>query len=291
MNLGQLGIWSGELRFLRDRALAHDAAAELNELGFRTLWIPGGTGTGLPLLEVAAGLLDVTRDATIATGILSIWVQGPQSTARQQLELRSRYPGRFLLGLGTSHPELVDEATRARLAKPRTAMIDFLDAIDAATAHDLSGERVIAALRPRMLELARERTLGAHPYFVTPQHTRTAREVLGPDAILAPEQAVVLETDPERARDIARAHMKVYLGLPNYTGNLLAQGFAEHDLSDGGSDRLVDGVVAWGDEVAVTARVREHLDAGADHVALQVLSGRRGEVPIEEWRRIAEALL
>jgi probable F420-dependent oxidoreductase len=290
MNLGRVGIWSGELRFLRDRGAAQDAAAELDELGFRTLWIPGGTGTGLPLMDVAAGLLDATRAATIATGILSIWVQDAQRTAGEQEELRARHPGRFLLGLGISHPELVGDEARALLARPRTAMIRYLDELDAAATHDLSGERVLAALRPRMLELARERALGSHPYFVPPAHTAAAREALGPDALLAPEQAIVLETDPSRAREIARAHMEVYLGLPNYTGNLLAHGFTEDDLAGGGSDRLVDGVVAWGDEVAVIARVREHVDAGADHVAVQVLSGRRGEVPLPEWRRIAEAL-
>jgi probable F420-dependent oxidoreductase len=291
VKLGRLGIWSGELRFLRDRAQAHETAAELDELGFGTLWLPGGTGTGMPLLDVAEGLLDATRDATIATGILSIWMQDPQTTARQQLELRGRHPGRFLLGLGTSHPELVKEESRARLAKPRSAMINYLDAIDAMATDDLSSERVLAALRPRMLELAAERSLGAHPYFVTPAHTRVARQILGPDAQLAPEQAVVLETDPQRAREIARGYMNIYLGLPNYTGNLLMHGFDEDDLAGGGSDRLIDGVVAWGDEVAVASRVGEHLDAGADHVALQVITGRRGEVPIPQWRRIAEALL
>jgi probable F420-dependent oxidoreductase len=291
VKLGRLGVWSGELRFLRDRALAHEAAIELDELGFGTLWIPGGTGTGSPLLEVADGLLGATSRAIVATGILSIWIQDAQITASQQEALRRRHPGRFLLGLGISHPELVDEQTRAELAKPRTAMIRFLDALDQAATADLSGERVLAALRPRMLALARERSLGAHPYFVTPEHTAVAREILGSQSLLAPEQAVVLDSDAVRAREIARRHMEIYLGLPNYTGNLLEHGFAAEDLVDGGSDRLVDRVVAWGDEAAIAARVREHFDAGADHVAIQVLSGRRGAAPLAEWRRIAEALL
>lgn len=290
MNLGSIGVWSGELRFMRDRAAAHEAAAEVEALGYGALWIPGGTGTGRPLFEVAHGLLGATRRIPVATGILSIWIQDAATTAAGQEALRAAHPGRFLLGLGISHPTLVDDAARELLARPRTAMVRYLDGIDAAATTDLSGERVLAALRPRMLELARDRTIGAHPYFVTPAHTAFARETMGPGPLLAPEQAVVLETDPDRAREIARAHMSVYLGLPNYTGNLLRYGFTEDDLADGGSDRLVDGVVAWGDEARVAARVQEHVDAGADHVALQMLSGRRGEAPLPEWRRLAEVL-
>jgi probable F420-dependent oxidoreductase len=286
------GIWSGELRFKRDRAAAVAAAVELDELGFDALWIPGGTGTGLPLFDVAAELLDATRRATVATGILSIWVQDAQSAAAGHERLHDAYGARFLLGLGISHAAFVEgEAADALLNRPRTAMLRYLDALDAAAGTDLSGERVLAALGPRMLELARDRSAGAHPYFVTPEHTRFAREALGDGPLLAPEQAVVLERDPARAREIARAHMDVYLGLPNYTNNLLRFGFTEDDLRDGGSDRLVDAVVCWGDEDAVRARVDEHRAAGADHVTLQVLSGRRGDLPLPEWRRLAAALL
>lgn len=291
MNLGRVGIWSGELRFLRDAPRAADAARELEQLGYATLWIPGGTGSGRPLFEVVGDLLDATERMTVATGILSIWVQDAAQTAREHEALRARHPGRFLLGLGSSHPQLVDDATREQMRRPRTAMAAYLDRLDAETTDDLAGERVLAALRPRMLELARDRTLGSHPYLVTPAHTAAARGLLGPGALLAPEQGVVLEADPSRARAIARAHLSVYLGLPNYTGNLLEHGFTDADLLDGGSDRLVDGVVAWGDEDAILARVQAHHDAGADHVAVQVLSGRRGDVPLPEWRRLAGALL
>lgn len=290
MNLGRVGLWSGELRFLRDRGAAHAAAAEVEELGFETIWVPGGTGSGRPMFDVVDGLLDATERVVVACGVLSIWVQDAVATARGQEALRARHPGRFLLGLGVSHPQLVDHELHARLARPRSEMAAYLDQLDAAATDGLCAERVIAALRPRMLELARDRSAGAHPYLVTPDHTAEARVTLGADTLLAPEQGVVLETDPARAREIARAHLSVYLGLPNYTGNMLRYGFTEDDLLDGGSDRLVDGIVAWGDEEAILARVREHEQAGADHVALQVLSGRRGEVPLPEWRRLSDAL-
>jgi probable F420-dependent oxidoreductase len=290
--VGSLGVWSGELRFKRDRGAAHEAAAELDALGYGTLWLPGGTGTGAPLFEVVGGMLAATRTATIATGILSIWIQDAERTAADHAAIRAAHPGRFLLGLGTSHVKLVDDETKALLARPRTAMVRYLDALDASIDQDTSGERILAALGPRMLELARERSRGSHPYFVTPEHTARAREALGPGVLLAPEQAVVLEPSPARAREIARAHMDVYLGLPNYTSNLLRSGdFTEADLRDGGSDRLVDAVVAWGDEDAIAGRIAEHRDAGADHVAIQVLSGRPGELPLPAWRRLADALL
>jgi probable F420-dependent oxidoreductase len=291
VKLGAVGIWSGELRFLRAREAAEEAAAELEELGFETLWIPGGTGTGKPVFDIAEGLLRATDAAIVATGIVSIWVVGAPEAAEGQKRLHAAYPGRFLLGLGTSHTQFVDEATRPLLARPRAAMVEYLDALDHSTPAELHGERVLAALRPRMLELAQERTLGAHPYLITPSHTAQAREILGPDSLLAPEQAVVLETDPTRAREVARGHLAAYVGLPNYTENLLRYGFTEQDFEDGGSDRLVDALVAWGDEAAIAARVAEHRAAGADHVALQVLSGRRGELPSAEWRRLAQALL
>jgi probable F420-dependent oxidoreductase len=291
VNVGTLGVWSGELRFLRDRGAANDAAAELEQLGYDALWLPGGTGTGLPVFDVLESILGATRQLTVASGIISIWVEDAVNAAAGQSRLRAAHPGRFLLGLGVSHMRFLDEAARVQLKKPRTAMERYLDALDAAAGEDLSGERVIAALGPRMLELARDRTLGSHPYFVTPEHTARARAALGPRPLLAPEQAVVLETDPACAREIARSHMAVYLELPNYVNNLLRSGpFAEQDFRDGGSDRLVDEVVAWGDESAIAARVDAHREAGADHVSLQVLSGRRGELPLPEWRRLADAL-
>ncbi len=286
-----VGIWSGELRFMRDRSAVISAAAELDELGFNAIWIPGGIDTGKPLIDASAELLEATSKAIIATGILSIWAQDAQTTAVDFQRLLVDYSDRFLLGLGISHIKFVDDDAKEQMAKPLTAMTTYLDALDKACDEDLSDNRILAALGPRMLELARDRSLGSHPYFVTPSHTRFAREILGPKAMLAPEQAVVLEQDPQRAREIARGHMEIYLGLPNYTNNLLRFGFTQEDLENGGSDRLVDAVVCWGGEDEVVARVAEHREAGANHVTLQVISGRQGEMPMPEWRRLADALI
>jgi probable F420-dependent oxidoreductase len=287
VKIGPLGVWSGELRFKRDRGPVLEAVAELEELGYGPIWLPGGSGTGQPIFDVVGEILDATRTVTVATGIVSIWIESAEDAGAAQLALRERHRGRFLLGLGVSHAPLVDESLRPLLSKPRTAMAQYLDRLDAATGGRLAEERILAALGPRMLDLARERSLGSHPYNVTPEHTAAAREALGPEPLLCPEQAVVLESDPARAREIAREFLAVYLGLPNYTNNLLRHGLDEADLADGGSDRLVDAVVAWGDEDAVAERVRAHRAAGADHVCLQVLSGRRGELPLPEWRRLA----
>jgi probable F420-dependent oxidoreductase len=285
-SLGRVGIYSGELRFLRDRAQAEEAAAEVEQLGFGALWVPGGAGTGLPLFDVLEGILAATERIPVVSAILSIWVEDAQAAAAGQLRLRTRFPGRFVLGLGTSHAPLVDESVRERLAKPRTAMAEYLDELDAAVPEEARRERLLGALGPRMLELAGARTLGTHPYLVTPEHTRAAREILGDGPLIAPEQAVILEEDPAVAREIARRHLAVYLGLPNYTSNWLRHGLTEADLRDGGSDRLVDELVAWGDEQRIAERIAGHHDAGADHVALMVLRGEKG-LPTDVWRRLA----
>ena len=290
MVLGGTGIWSGELRLMADRSATSDAAAELDELGFDAIWVPGGVGSPKPLFDTAAELLKATSKAIIATGILSIWAQDAAVTAVDFQRLLGAHPDRFLLGIGISHVKFVDDDAKKQMAKPLTAMTNYFDALDKACDLDLSGNRILAALGPRMLELARDRSAGSHPYFVTPTHTRFAREILGPTAMLAPEQAVVFEEDPQRARELARGHMEIYLGLPNYTNNLLRFGFTEEDLENGGSDRLVDAVVCWGGEDEIVARVAEHREAGANHVTLQVISGREGELPLPEWRRLADAL-
>lgn len=289
MNIGTVGVWSGELRFLRDRAAAAEAAAELEGLGYGALWVPGGTGTGIPIFTALGQLLVATQTVTVASAIISIWVESPEQVAQGLEVLRREHPGRFLLGLGISHARFLDDEAQRKMARPVTVMRQYLDELDELGTQDLSGERILAALRPKMLGLAGERSLGSHPYFVTPEHTAAARRALGPEALLAPEQAVVLERDPARAREIARAHMALYLELPNYVDNLRGYGFGDEDLRDGGSDRLVDALVAWGDESAVVERVAAHRQAGADHVAIQVLSGRR-ELPLPEWRRLAAAL-
>ena len=288
MRLERVGVWSSELRRHPDPGAIADAAAELEELGYSALWFPGGQGG--PVMEAAEHLLASTRRVPVATGILNIWMHDPQEVAVEHARLVSEHDGRFLLGLGIGHAPSVNAKEPGLYRKPYSKMRSYLDALDAAAPPVPEDERILAALKPRMLELSRDRSLGAHPYFVPVEHTAVARERLGPQALLAPEQAVVLETDPTRARERARSHMGRYLELPNYTGNLLALGFEEADIANGGSDRLVDAIVAWGDEAAIADRVRGHREAGADHVCIQVVGVPQGELPLGEWRALAPAL-
>jgi probable F420-dependent oxidoreductase len=197
---------------------------------------------------------------------------------------------RILLGVGISHRAPMDRIQEGMYSKPYSAMVSYLDTLDAAPEPPPHDEIVIAALGPRMLRLSAERAAGTHPYLTTPEHTRIAREAVGPGKLVAPEQGVVLETDPERARALARGFLELYLPLPNYFRTWERLGFTEEDRRDGGSDRLVDGLIAWGGDEAIAARVREHLDAGADHVCLQVIHDEDG-LPTEQWRRMAEALI
>jgi probable F420-dependent oxidoreductase len=279
VHLGRIGLWSWLAPTDLDAAV--EAVAELERLGCGAFWFPENPAS----FDIARALLEGTGRIVVATGIVSIWKHSPAETAAAYHELAGAHPGRFLLGLGVSHHFLADGQYR----RPLTRMREYLDALDAAdTPVPVSG-RVLAALGPRMLELSRERTAGAHPYLVTPEHTRRAREILGPDRILATEQAVVLETDPARARALARQHLAVYLRAPNYTNNWLRLGFTEDDLADGGSDRLVDALVAWGDARVIRERVAQHHGAGADHVCLQIVTGER-HLPVERWRALAPDL-
>jgi probable F420-dependent oxidoreductase len=289
MDLGRIGIWSGELRRHPDAGEIASAAAELEELGYSALWFPGGQGG--PVMEAAEHLLASTRHVPVATGILNVWMHDPQEVAVEHARLVREYEGRFLLGLGIGHAPAVNAKQPGLYRKPYSKMVSYLDELDAADPPVPRDERMLAALRPKMLRLSAERSLGAHPYFVPPAHTVQARETLGDGPLLAPEQAVVLETDPERARARARAHTERYLTLPNYTGNLERLGLEPSDFEGAGSDRLVDTVVAWGDEAAIRARIQEHFDAGADHVCIQVVGVPQGELPREEWRRLAAALI
>jgi probable F420-dependent oxidoreductase len=280
---GEIGVWSPQLR----EGDAHEvaaAAAELEELGYGAIWVPGREHDDLE--ERLHLLLSSTQRITVATGIVSIWTHPADATAALKARLTAEFPGRFLLGLGVSHAPAVGE----RYRRPLTEMIRYLDALDAADPPVPRTERVLAALAPRMLALARERARGSHPYLVTPEHTRTAREALGPDALLAPEQTVVLEEDAETARAVARQWLARYLQLPNYADNWLRTGFDRADIEDGGSDRLVDALVAWGDVDAIGARVDAQRAAGADHVALQVVTADPAQLPREQWRRLAAAL-
>lgn len=281
--LGPIGIWSLELRF-GDRGEAHAAAAELDELGYGALWIPGGIGGDV--FGDVAGLLTATRRATIATGILNIWKHEPAEAGAWWASRPATDHERTLLGLGVSHGPIIGES----YGKPLEVMGRYLDGLDAAGVP--KARRCLAALGPKMLDLSRERSAGAHPYLVPPEHTAQARERLGPDALLAPEVGVILETDPDKAREIARHGLANYLRLPNYLNSWRRLGFSEEDIK--GSDRLVDALFAWGDLDKVAARVRQHLDAGADHVCLQVVSAPSAggiAFPRRAWRELASALL
>lgn len=279
MDIGRVGLWSIGLRSEDPAARSRiaEAAAELEELGYGAVWLGSSPG-----VHHAVPLLEATSRLVVATGILNIWQYEAEAVAEGQAALTKDHPGRFLLGLGASHGPLVGD----RYWRPYSAMIDYLDRLDAVGAP--ASQRVLAALGPKMLAASRDRTAGAHPYLVNPEHTRQAREILGQGPLLAPEVKVVLDEDPAQARAAARAHLALYLRLPNYTGNLLRLGFDEADLANGGSDRLVDAVFAWGDVDAIRRRMNEHLDAGADHVALQIITEDRIGLPLAEWRALAE---
>jgi probable F420-dependent oxidoreductase len=272
--LGRFGIW----RTATD--LTPDLAAGLEQLGFGALWAGGSPGGDLAHIE---RLLDGTTTLVLGTGIVNIWQDDARTVAASFARVEARHPGRFLLGIGAGHPE----ATR-QYEKPYATLASYVDV--------LLGEGVpavslaLAALGPRMLRLAGERTAGALPYLVTPEYTRRARELLGPGPLLAPEQKVVLDADPERARAIGRPRVRnPYLGLVNYTSNLRRLGWGDDDLSGGGSDALIDALVAHGAAGQVAAQLSRHLDAGADHVSIQLLTGP-GVGPLDGYRELARAL-
>ena len=271
MKLGRLGVWT----FL-DLMSAGEAAAfvqRVEALGYSTLWLPEAIGRD-PFALIGY-LMARTERLQLATGIANIYARDPMTMRAIQQTLAELSGGRFVLGLGVSHSHLVTGVRGHEYKKPIPAMREYLEAMGRALYRAVEPAEeapiVLAALRPAMLRLAREQARGAHPYFTTPEHTARAREILGPDAWLAPEQKVLLDTDPDRARATARATMAIYLGLPNYQNNLKWLGFTDDDIANGGSDRLVDAIVAWGDEQAIAARIRAHHDAGADHVCIQPL--------------------
>jgi len=277
MELTKYGVWMG-------RSLAEDQygeAAELAErLGFGALWLGGS-----PRLPSLRKLLTASERLTIATGIVNVWQYEPAELAQDFHALEEEFPGRVLLGIGIGHPEATAEY-KAPLAKMR----EFFDALAAAQQPVPRERMVVAALGPKMLDLAYERSLGTHPYFVPPEHTRFARERLGADALIAPEVAVSISgADAAANRAAARKYATLYCGLQNYTRNLERFGYTEADFADGGSDRLLDEVVPQGSAEQVAASVQAHLDAGADHVCVQTI-GVEG-VPTTEWTALAEALI
>jgi probable F420-dependent oxidoreductase len=288
MTLGRLGIWTHQFED-HPAARAQEAAAELEQLGFGAIWF--GEAFGREALTNAGLLLAATKKIVIATGIANIYVRDPMAMAGGQKTLAEAYPGRFLLGLGVSHVPLV-EMRGHQYDKPVATMRGYLKAMERAPYQSVPPAtrppKVLAALGPQMLKLSAEQADGAHPYNVTPEHTAQARRILGSGKYLCPEQAVIFETDPAKARAIGRAFLALYLKLPNYTNNFLRLGFTQEDLADGGSDRLIDAIVAWGDSSCIGERIRAHHAGGADHVCVQVLTEDPHALPMKEWRELAK---
>ncbi|NIJ14942.1 putative F420-dependent oxidoreductase [Saccharomonospora amisosensis] len=273
-NLGEIGIWRWA------NGLSPELAVEVERLGYGTIWVGGSPPADL---EVVDTLLDATSTITVATGIVNMWKDDAASVARSYHRIVDKHPGRFVLGVGVGHPEATKE-----YRKPYDKMVAYLDELDRAGV--AASDVVLAALGPKALRLAAERTAGAHPYLTTPDHTRWARQVVGEGVLLAPEQKVVLDTDPERARNIARPVVsRPYLGLVNYVNNLKRLGWSEQDIADGGSDRLIDALAVHGDAETVARGVREHLRAGADHVCVQALPVDAD--PLPTYRALAKELL
>jgi probable F420-dependent oxidoreductase len=255
-NLGRYGVWTmGPIR--------PEQAVEIEKLGYGAVWVGGSPAAELSFVEP---ILEKTETLQVATGIVNIWSAQPGPTAESYHRIEKAYPGRFLLGVGVGHPEHTGE-----YRKPYDALVDYLDVLDS---HNVpTSRRVIAALGPKVLKLAAQRSAGAHPYLTTPEHTRSARELVGNTVFLAPEHKVVLSTDAEEARAVGRKAVGFYLDLSNYLNNWKRLGFTDADVAKPGSDRLIDAVVAHGTAGQIADRLHEHLDAGADHVTIQVLGG------------------
>jgi probable F420-dependent oxidoreductase len=270
--LGKLGIfqfWS---------TLSPELAVGVEKLGYGAIWA-GGSPDGS--LEFVDELLGATERIVVATGIVNIWKDDAATVGASYRRIVAKYPGRFLLGIGIGHPEATQE-----YKKPYDKIVEYLDQLDEAGVP--VEDRALAALGPRVIKLSGERTAGAHPYLTTPEHTREARKLLGEGKLLAPEHKVVLDTDAERARALGRSKVEnPYLKLTNYLSNFRRLGFTDEDFANGGSDRLIDAVVAWGTAESVGARLKEHLEAGADHVPVQAL----GDEPLETYRAVAEVVL
>ncbi len=272
VELGRIGVWA------HSSALSPDVVAEVEKLGYGAVWI-GGSPDGD--LQIVDQLLAATEHLAVATGIVNMWKDDAATVAASYHRIEQRFPGRFLLGVGIGHPE----ATK-QYAKPYDTMVTYLDELAAAGVP--ADAMALAALGPKALRLSAEKTAGAHPYLTTPEHTRQARSVLGPGKLLAPEQKVVLDTDAERARALARSKVaNPYLHLVNYVNNLKRLGWTDQDIADDGSDELIDALVAHGDTATAARGITAHLDAGADHVCVQVL----GDDPVGDYRKLAEVLL
>jgi probable F420-dependent oxidoreductase len=273
-DLGRYGVWLGF------RSIDPGLAAQIESLGYGAAWIGGSPDAELDWVDPA---LAQTNSLQLATGIVNIWSAPAPAVAQSYKRIESAHPGRFLLGIGVGHPEHTEE-----YVKPYDALVGYLDELDSDMVP--TSRRVLAALGPKVLKLAAERSAGAHPYLTTPQHTAKAREEMGNSVFLAPEHKVVLTTDADEARRIGREAVELYLGLSNYVNNWLRLGFSEDDVRKPGSDRLVDAVVAYGSPEAIVQRLNEHLEAGADHVAIQVLGGWTDETLLPALSELAGPL-
>ncbi|MDF2825222.1 MAG: F420-dependent oxidoreductase [Mycobacterium sp.] len=260
--LGRFGVWTGG-------PVTPEQAKQIEDLGYGAVWVGGSPPADLSFVEP---ILEQTSTLQVATGIVNIWSADADTLAESYHRIEKAYPGRFLLGVGVGHPEHTQEYT-----KPYDALVSYLDALDAKTVP--TSRRVIAALGPKVLKLAKDRSAGAHPYLTTPEHTAQARELIGNTVFLAPEHKVVLTTDAEAARELGRKTVGFYLDLSNYVNNWRRLGFTSDDVAQPGSDKLIDSVVAYGTAEEIAARLHEHLDAGADHVAIQVLGSKDELVP------------
>jgi probable F420-dependent oxidoreductase len=276
MDFGDFGAWTSYRRIDKDDA--GEAARAAEEAGLSTFWLGGS-----PRLEETRPLLEGSEKLVVGTSIVNIWGYDPADLAREFAELEADFPGRLCVGIGVGHPEATSDYKR-----PLTNLEAFLDGIDAAAEPIPTDRRIIAALGPKMLRMSARRSLGTIPYFTSVDHTRFARETVGPEALVIPELACVLDEDVERARAAAREYAQLYLGLSNYTNALLEHGFEQADIEDGGSDRLIDHVIPHGTAEDIAAAARAHVEAGADHVALQTLGGEG--IPADDWKALAAAL-
>lgn len=287
--MSRIGLWSADFD-LQPMSMAQEAIAEVEEMGYGAVWVPEAV-LREPFASTAL-LLSATKKMVLATGIASLHARTAQTMQAGWKTITEAFPDRFVLGIGVSHAPMVTGVHKGAYDKPYSTMVEYLDAMDAGVyfspAPTTTPRRVLAALGPKMLQLAATRADGAHPYFTPVEHTQFARQTMGNDAFLAPEVAVVMNTDATKAREIARAYMKTYTRLPNYANNLKRFGFTEEEIVDQ-SDRLVDAIVGWGTTDQVVARIKEHFDAGANHVCVQVLTETTGVLPMQQWRELADA--
>jgi probable F420-dependent oxidoreductase len=291
-SLGDVGLWTQALDGLPASEVC-EVVLELEELGYPSIWL--SEGLRREIFVNASMVLSATSRMVVGTGIANIWARDAPAMACAQLTLAEAFDGRFVLGMGVSRPAIVEGMRGQVYSSPLAKMESYLDAMDEVRYQSprprTTPPRVLAAIGPKMVQLAASRSAGVHSYFVLPEHTAATRSAIGPDLFLAPEQAVVLDADADRARTVARSYAQFYLGFGSYRKDLQKHGFVDADFEDGGSDRLIDAIVAWGDAEAVCARVQAHLDAGADHVAVQVLAPQGEVAPHEQWRELAPALL